>query len=345
MTLTIGEVFANPDHYLFAFDGDMALFREMDRASYRRSIFLDQRIDAAGPGILRVPIDMLMTHAATLSQGKAAPSWIFHIAHCGSTLLARGLDSGNSLVLREPVPLRQIAVEAAVAFAGGPPNPGWNAALGLVTALLSRRYRPEASPIVKANVPVNFILPHILTRYPDAKAILLHFNLEDYLSAILRSANHRAWVMSVSAELAPAIIAETGAIGDDDTERAAALWLAQMRIYARSLDSWPSLRSLDAEQLFIAPIESLRAAHDYFDTEIPADLESSVKALTSTYAKNPQAAFDNTARLMRREAGRRELSADLARAAAWVRNRLADAPLPKRLPHPLIGAGCKLLKL
>jgi hypothetical protein len=340
--LTIGDLFASPDHYLFAFDGDLALFREMDAAAYRRSIFLDARIDPAGPGMLKVPIGPLLAHG---TAAQVAPlGWIFHIAHCGSTLLARGLDgSEDGLVLREPLPLRQLAVEAAAAFAGQPADAGWRSGLQLVAAMLARSYEGMAPTVVKANVPVNFILPELMTLDPDAKAILLHFSLHDYLAAILRSPDHRAWLASVTREIAPAIEAEVGPIdGLDDAERAAALWLAQMRVYARALDRWPQLHSLDAEHLFDAPQATIMAARAYFGRAAPAD-PAAITALTSTYAKNPQAAFDNAARLERHAAIRAQIAPELARGNGWVRKRLAACPLPERLARPLIGEGTRLI--
>ena len=70
------------------FDLDEVLFVPMDLAAYQRSIFLDHRISPAGEGSWQVPL-------ALLGPAEANPpqlGWIFHVAHCGSTLLARALD-------------------------------------------------------------------------------------------------------------------------------------------------------------------------------------------------------------------------------------------------------------
>lgn len=340
--LTLGDIFASPDHYLFAFDGDVALFREMDRGAYRRSIFLDRRIDPTGPGMLKVPIGQLLAYKAPVPA--ASTGWIFHIAHCGSTLLARGLDGrDDGLVLREPYPLRQLAVEGATAFAGRPADEGWCTGLRLVTTMLGRQYREATPTVVKANVPVNFILPELMALDADARAILLHFSLDDYLAAILRSPSHRAWLASVVQEIGPAIEAEIGPItGLDDAERAAALWLAQMRIYARALDRWPQLRSLDAEYLFGAPQETIGAARAYFGRPGSND-RAAFAALTSTYAKNPAIAFDNASRLERRAAIRRDIAAELARGMRWIHHRLPSFPLPEYLANPLTGQATRLI--
>lgn len=315
MDLSIGDLFAHPDHYLFMFEGDQALFRPMDRDAYGRSIFLDMRIDPAAPGAMRVPLDPLIGHVRG-HRPKGGIGWIFHVAHCGSTLLARGLDApGRSLVLREPVPLRQLAVEAAGAFAGEAAPEGWRDGLDLAVAMLAKRYDPAQPVVVKANVPVNFILPEIMAIDPEAKGLLLHFAWDDYLAAILRSDQHRSWVRNVTAELAPAMAIEVGALdGLSDAELAAALWLAQMRIYARALDRWPQLRSLDAERLFAAPGEVIAEVAGYFGIS-----GLSVQAeLLGSYAKTPGVAFDNAARLARRRANQEALASELSGAKAWL---------------------------
>ena len=145
MALTLDDLFASPDHYLHSFEGDAALFMPMDRAAYHRSIFLDGRISPAANRIDEAPGRRRLTDAVR----QAAPTgWIFHVAHCGSTLLARALDRPSAnLVLREPLALRQLALAA---------DPG---RLALTLAMLSKRYRDDLPTIVKANVPVNFLLP------------------------------------------------------------------------------------------------------------------------------------------------------------------------------------------
>src|SRR3954471_24465429 len=108
MALTLDDLFASPDHYLHSFDGDAALFMPMDRAAYHRSIFLDRRISPAANGSMRVPVSALTGRA----EAAAPLGWVFHVAHCGSPLLARALDDpAANLVLREPLALRQLAFD------------------------------------------------------------------------------------------------------------------------------------------------------------------------------------------------------------------------------------------
>jgi hypothetical protein len=325
MDLTIERLFASPDHYLFAFEGDLAVFRTMDRGAYHRSIFLDRRIATVDAAEVRVPVEALT--AFREAKGIAVPriAWIFHVAHCGSTLLARALDreEGN-LVLREPRPLRQLGLTR------DPAGDGWRARLHLAVALAGRRYHEDLPTIVKANVPVNFIAADLLALDPEAPAILLYFPLRAYLLAVLRSPAHRQWVVNVTTQLDIA-----GVAGLDVAERAAALWLAQMRLYAELLAQYPGVRSLHADALLDAPHPALAAAAAHFG--VNADLDAD--ALLATYSKVPGQPFDNAARLRLRADNAVLLGPEIARA----RRSLEGCAFPSRLDRPLVGASPLLL--
>lgn len=332
MDLGIAELFSSPDHYLFMFDGDQAIFRPMDRAAYGRSIFLDERIQPAATGSMRIPLAPLLGHVRP-DRSPSDIGWIFHVAHCGSTLLARGLDCPDaSLVLREPAPLRQLALEGAAAFAGRPATAAWRQGLALAVGMMGKAYAPVQRVLVKANVPVNFILSELMAQTPEAKGVVLYFEREDYLVAILRSAEHRRWLRYITAALAPALVAEVGPIdGLEDGELAAALWLAQMRIFTRALERWPQLRSLDAGRLLANPSGVVEIAAAYFDMPAAAD-EATMQALAVSYAKNPELPFDNEARIKRRRIDRQGLAPELDRARSWLAARgEAFAGLPRPL--------------
>jgi hypothetical protein len=314
MALTLDDLFASPDHYLHSFDGDAAIFVPMDRAAYHRSIFLDARISAAAAGSMRMPV-------TALASSRVAPStgWIFHLAHGGSTLLARALDrlAGN-LVLREPLALRQLALAPE------------SARLAVLLAMLGKRYDPELPTIIKANVPVNFLLTEIAAADPSAHAIFLWSSLEDYLLAILRGPEHRRWVRTVSSLLA-AHLGDLSALSD--AECAAALWLAQMTAFSGAMAVLPGARSLESERLFNAPASALAAAAAHLGASMDQPEIDAVVAgpLFASHAKRPDMPFDNAARLARRETLRAELALELATATAWIRQAGGSAELPRPL--------------
>jgi hypothetical protein len=314
MTLTLAELQTSPDHYLHSFHGDDAVFVPMDRAAYHRSIFLDGRISAAAGGSMKVPVTSLT------SVSRPQPlNWIFHIAHCGSTLLARALDrpEGN-LVLREPAALRQMGVSLD------------NVRLSVVLAMLGKRYLVNAPTIVKANVPVNFILPDIIATDTTARAIFLHCGLRDYLLAVLRSDGHRNWVRQVTNQFAPRIGNLTSL---SDAECAAALWLGQMRAFAGVMQQMSDARSLDSEVFFSAPGPVLAAAAAHLGAPMSeSHIAQTVSGpLFSTNAKNPSMAFDNRQRLARRNAIEKGLSPEIDQAEKWINQAgggiMLDRPL------------------
>jgi hypothetical protein len=316
MALTLADLFTSPDHYLHSFDGAQAVFVPMDRAAYARSIFLDARIEPAGGGAMRLP-------TATLAGYRPEPrpaAWIFHVAHCGSTLLARALDRpAGGLVLREPLALRQAALAR---------DP---AALAIAAAMCGKRYADAPPTIVKANVPVNFVLPELGQRQPGAAAIVLYLGLRDYALAILRSDKHRQWLRNVTGQLAGALGEASG--GSDDAETLAALWLAQVRAFAGALDAWPAARALDAERFFAAPAPVLRAAAAHLGQPMAADEAAAIAAgpLFGRYSKNPALPFDEAARQARRADADARLAPEIARAEAWIAERAEAAAALARL--------------
>ncbi len=302
MSLTLDDLFASPDHFLHSFEGDAALFMPMDRAAYHRSIFLDGRISPAVDQSMKLPVTML-----TAAPRRPSPtSWIFHMAHCGSTLLARALDEPDaSLVLREPLALRQTAIHPDTRR------------LALVSAMLGKRYRADTPTLVKANVPVNFLLPQLADIDVEARAILLYLPLRAYLLAILRSDNHRTWLRNVTAQLA-VYLGDLSTL--TDAERAAALWLAQANAFGDTLARMPHARTLDAEHFFAEPVGVLKAAAKHLGVPISdAVLEKTVEGpLFATYSKNPALAFDNAARLARLAEVERTIAPECDQAEVWL---------------------------
>lgn len=345
MQLKICDLFASPDHHLHAFDGDQAVFLDMDRAAYERSIFVDGRIQPASKRMLRAPVAPLVAfNDQRRLRSPPGPGWIFHVAHCGSTLLARALDRpGRLLSIREPLPLRQLGVEAAC---GRPRADDWAGRLRLVRDLLGRRYAEAEGVVVKANVPVNAILHPLTAGQAGGRAIALYFPLESYLAAVLRSPDHRRWVDRVTSEMAGAISPELAGLDRPTTaQRAAALWLFQMRAFARLLADCPQAVSLDADTLFDAPRDSVAAAAALFGAPFDdATLDAVIEGpLFGQYSKNPGVAFSNSERLARRKNVLASLSDDLLSARRFIETRLASAPLPDRLARPLASEAPSLL--
>ncbi len=342
--IEISDLLHNPDFYLFGWENGHALFLNMNRESYASSIFFDDRITPVNDDVVRVPLAPLLAAVSQTSATSQGVGWIFHMAHTGSTLLARALDRpSKNLVIREPLFLRMLGVEAGAQHRI---TPDWNQLLQLATVMLGKRYPKDEAVIVKANVPVNGIISDLLAKSSQPKALLLHFGLEDYLTAILRSPNHRNWVEHIFSELQLGTHPESGPPTElQNAEKAAALWLFQIRIYADALAANPGVRSLDANVLFDEPLLCLKAASDYFGCPIDHEEARSIVSgdLFSTYSKNPNAAFDNARRKERVAETRFALADEFKLARSWVELRTAISPLPGRLAQPLCSENSALL--
>lgn len=346
MTTLLDRLFSDPDQYFFSFDGDHLRFIEMDREHYRRSIFLDRRIDPAQARQIRVPLEPLLTAHAKRGFSEPSVGWLLHIAHCGSTLLARALDlPGRSLVLREPTPLRQLGVYAGAANDPALLPPAWRAQLGFAVEMLARTYSPGEAIVVKANVPVNFIADEFFNMSPGAAGLLLHMPLAPWLAAVLRSEGHRGWVENIGKEVRLEAIYGEGALdGASIAVLGAALWLAQLRMFNTLLDRYSQLRSLDAGLLFDRPAFVLAEAAALFGIALDADEAAAISdgPLFHHYSKSDAVAFDAAERAEREAADMERLSGEISEAHAWVEAR-QDKALPERLPNPLIGENRMLL--
>jgi hypothetical protein len=305
MTPELKDLLTSPDQYLHSLQADAAILMPMSRDAYHRSIFLDGRISPAANRPMPVPVQRL---AGTVPP-QLPMGWIFHVAHCGSTLLARALDQlHTNLVLREPLALRQLA------FAPDPER------MSIVMSMLSRRYRADLPTIVKANVPVNFLLPDLAALDASARAICLHLGLDDYLAAVLRNDNNRIWLRRVTTQLNP-YLGDLAALSD--AEKAAALWLAQVDRFASAIAHLPGARTLDAEVFFAAPRKVIKLAAGQLQVPMTDNEIEAVVAgpLFATYSKDPCVEFDNDMRLAQRAEREGSLAPELEQARNWIANR------------------------
>lgn len=342
------RLFEQPDYFLLAFDGTDALFVEMDREAYHRSIFCDRRISTATASPLRIPFAELDEFRQRNFSQPPNLFYIFHMAHCGSTLLSRALDlvTGN-IIYREPFALRQLGVDAGSRFFGDDPPEDWRRRLLLVRTLLGRSYTEDGPVIVKGNVPVNFIIPELMTGGSDTRAVLLYLGLEDYLLAILRTQTHRNWVARVVAELNRGISTVTNVRQAMTLPKAAAcLWLAQILLFDQTITAYPQVRSLNAEDLFDQPKSVVQRAFRLFGQNIEATTLDDIVSgeLFSRYSKDPRQSFDNAARIARRDLLKKEIGGDIDEARLWIEEQASIRSIPSHLANSLTGESPQLMK-
>lgn len=181
----VDALFDRPTLHCVAFDRarDAGLFVRLDKTSYRSASFLDH---ARLAPLLLDPASMIGVPRENLIQRvPAAPlttHYIFHTAHCGSTLLSRALAAvSNCLPLREPPVLRW----AAEAQRSAPQAQDTADCLALSAALVGRRFDPSAPAVVKATSWASNLGMDLLARDPGARALCLYQSLDEHVIALL----------------------------------------------------------------------------------------------------------------------------------------------------------------
>src|SRR5690348_16742013 len=86
------------------------VFARLRPSDYRSLSFLDQRLQSVDPQLLTLPIETVIQACQPLLADNWRLGFIFHIGHCGSTLLSRVLgEHPTVLALREPLVLKTLA--------------------------------------------------------------------------------------------------------------------------------------------------------------------------------------------------------------------------------------------
>ena len=345
------KLFESPDLFPLGYQDDELFLVDMDRESYHRSIFCDTRI--IGSTGKRAKVNFLDVYNRFVGQNLAQPElvYIFHIAHCGSTLLSRAMDiRSENLVCREPFELRNLAVEYASKDYKHKSDGIWQKRLELLTGLLGRKYKSDQPTVIKANVPVNFMIPPLMDASPGSKGIFLYHTLEDYLLSILKSKDHQNWVSSITALIGHSA---DKVVGINAQQRAALsvpalaayLWLAQITIYSKMLNTYSDTCSLNAEEVYNRPKSALKAAFDFVGQSVsPEKISTIVEGeLFSHYSKIPTVKFDNTMRLNMREEQRILLADELLEARVWLESVGGEQLIPSQLLRPLTGKSPSLM--
>ncbi len=167
--------------------GRRVLWLRLDAQQRRDAAFLDDRAVPANADGGWLPLDALLAHRAPEAPPAHA---IFHIGHCGSTLLSRLLDAWPDVHgLREPLPLRALAdawptLDAPTSRLS--PSQAHDT-LHALWACWSQALPPHRRSVVKATSSCNGLVAPLLSRHAGVRAVLLDMPLRPYLATLLKS--------------------------------------------------------------------------------------------------------------------------------------------------------------
>lgn len=333
MPLDLPEDFATSAAYpLFRLDppGGSAQVLHFAREDYLRVAFLDERALGHRPiGGWNVPIAALRERVAAAGAARVPAHWLFHLGHCGSTLLSRLLDAVPGVLgLREPLPLLTLA--ELQPEAADPERRLDGEALGadlrLVLRLLRRGFADTRAVLVKPTSVVTALAPRLLAADEDARAVLLGVGLETWLATMLRDPGLRQAARSQAALR----IAAWRACGGDpavrlselsDAELLALSWLAeQLRWRSLAQRFGARLLRIDFDAFLAAPLTTLTAIAQHYRLGVtPEAIASALRGgLLDRYAKDPRQPYDAGTRARELADAERRFGDEIARGTAWA---------------------------
>lgn len=328
---------ARPEWFLHQLDvaGERALLVRLSPDDVRAAAFLDERVLGGAREGFWAPLPRV-AEALAKTAPAPLPHAIFHIGHCGSTLVSRLLDRWPGVLgYREPLGLRTLA---ALREELGTPLARVDAAqfaalFATLGAALARRPVDAPSLVVKATSSANALIAPWLAA-PGANALLLHVRLAPYLATILKSASAR----SDALVFAPARLGALHALLGDDSlrlpplapgERIALGWIAELARFAHAARSHGArVQRLDFDDFLAAPADALAtlAAHFGLAHDAASVARALDPAVLGSYAKATEHAYDASARAADLAESRRRFGAEIDAALRFAERTIGRYP-------------------
>ncbi|MGA8277486.1 MAG: hypothetical protein WB784_04750 [Rhodanobacteraceae bacterium] len=315
-----------------------ALFVRVGEGELRDASFLDERLGVDGRGSFWSPLDPLLDAAPIPEAVQPAPAFIFHIGHCGSTLLSRLLDlSPGVLGLREPLALRQLA---AVELDRDSPVARIDPArfpilLAWVLRTLGRKFQRDQQIVIKATSSCNNLIAPLLAAFPTLRVVLLHIPLESYLATLLKAPGGGRDALTFVAQRLHYLHRY---LGDDSlclyqlnhVETLALGWVAELVRFdeiARSTDGSRAL-TLDFEIVLDALDAQLGAVREYLGLRVPTSSSTLTKVpdVLRAYAKKPDHPYSPADRAHDLDLSRRRFATEIALGMTWAEQLIARYP-------------------
>jgi hypothetical protein len=324
----------DPDIHFHDFDLGQrtATLVKVSEAELRAASFLDARALKADSRGLVVPLEAFIDAAEQVpAQSFDA---IFHIAHCGSTLVSRMLgELPRNLPKREPLAwlgcayyARRVQVDIT--------ERAWGRLLNATQRMLARRHRDGDRVLLKSTSVAANLVPWVLMPDQTRRAVCVTMTFESWLANLLDDADARADVLGRSKQWLQDLHQVTPrqdlVDGLSELETLAACWLAPMRWFAGGMRLVPErTRIVTTEQLFEHPTVGLAALAAFLDLHAEVEQIQAVVdgPLLKEYSKAPGVAYDAPAAAAKLAAARERHAADIVKARAFVDGFAPDATI------------------
>jgi hypothetical protein len=262
--------------------------------------------------------------------------FIFHTAYCCSTLLARCLQEiNNTLVLKEPAPLRSLSQM----WFGELPESDLGKLKTVVGALLARRFASE-HVIVKTTSHCSNIMRELLELHDDNRAVFLYASLEETLASFLkdpaRRREARRYLGYIGSHVPWRIPAEDR-IGFIDAQIVALLWVVQMRLYCELAEKHfgDRMLALNCNEFLANPAYMLDRVASHFGLLVTRDFLDAIVAsdVFRLYAKDQHIEFDREMRQAHLHHIATVYANEIEAAQTWAQSLPLWSAIPKTLPN------------
>jgi hypothetical protein len=316
----------DPSIHLHDFDLGQrtATLVRLSEAELRTASFLDARALKPDTKGLVLPIESLIDAAEQVPQRPY--DTIFHVAHCGSTLVSRLLAAlPNNLPKREPLAWLGAAVHARRVQLDITER-AWGRLFNATSRTLARRFRDGERVLLKSTSVGANLMPWALGVDPSQRAICVTMTFESWLAKLLDDESARDdvlgrklhWLQDLRQttrrdDVAPDKLGEL--------ETLAACWLAPMRWFAGGVRLVPDrTRIVTTEALLEHPTVGLATLAAFLGLGASAEqIQAAVDGpLLKEYSKAPGEAFDRVAAADELKAARERHKDAIAQARAFI---------------------------
>lgn len=323
------SLFDNPALYLRTLDmtRGRVRFASMTEAAYARSPFLDRRLERISGREFGLDLPRLIEVYRRLHPPRRAMHYLFHIGHCGSTLLSRMLGTlSGVLSLREPPPLLELAQQKRVLDRRDSvlDEAHWKEAFELTMSLLSRTFGTQDVAFVKPGSHANNLIGDLLGWHPDCRAVLLYIDIEPYLATMLRPHTRTETQQAVEDSRLgdfQALVGSEERLELNDARKAALVWLVQMRELAVAAATFSGrVLAVEFDGFLANSCVRLPEIAAFLSRGIDAQTLDRVldPATTGQYSKLTGQPYDAQARERMLDESRRAYGSEIAAGIQWA---------------------------
>lgn len=303
---------------------DQVLLVKLSAAERKSASFLDQRVLTANTPGAWVPWQAVAGNLKPPAVPKLA-NYIFHVGHCGSTLLSRLLEfAPDTECLREPLLLRTLAQDIADSHDGRSFLTPQEHQLRL-QKLSVLWTRGANHTIVKATSICTDLMPRVLSLQPAAKAIFIYHRPQAHLETLLAGQNHLIDLKSFAQIRVQRLRQMTNLDIRLDQLTLGQLtvlsWLSEVvRLESTQQEFATQIIQVNFDSFLQNPQDTLLALFRFLN--IPVTAETALNAIASpvmrTYSKAPEHEYSAATRSALMADARRRFQFEIRDGLRWI---------------------------